>query len=127
MPEHKPLIKSILNGKRRGRDQTLPANEVLADDIQLLHEISFQIEQEKTSGNFDATCPGAHKPYPVAKKADVRSGVKKKLPKYNKALKEAERAALQKPLAPKRYMQLVNDQLEILPLVYKKMDKNSSQ
>jgi hypothetical protein len=128
MSKRKPLIRSFLNGKPRGRDQTMPANEEAADDVQLLHEISFQMEQEKSSGSFDVTCPGEHIPCPIVEKEDVRPGAKKRpSPKYNKALKEAERAAILKPLTPKKYRQLVDEHLEILPLVYKKMDKNTSR
>ena len=128
MSKPKPLIRSFLNGKRRGRDQTMPANDEAADDVRLLHEISYQIEQEKFSGRFDATCPGEHIPCPIVEKDGVRPGAKKRpAPKHNKALKEAERAALQKPLSPKKYRQMVNEQLEILPLVHKKMDKNTSR
>jgi hypothetical protein len=128
MSKRKPLIRSFLKGKRRSRDQTMPANDEAADDVQLLNEISFQIEQEKFSGGIDVMCLGEHKSFPFVEKDEVRPGAKKRpAPKYNKALKEAERAALQKPLTPKMYRQMVNEQLEILPLVHKKMDKNVSR
>ncbi|MGA9138863.1 MAG: hypothetical protein WBZ29_01475 [Methanocella sp.] len=127
MSKSKPLIKSILNGERRGCDHTMPANDEAADDVRLLHEIAFQMEQEKVSGSFDSTCPGEHKPCPFVEKDDDRHGVKKRpVPKHNKALKEAEQAALQKPLTAKMYRQIIKDHMEILPLVYKKMDKNNS-
>ncbi len=84
------------------------------------------MEQEKTLGRFDATCPEVHVPCPMAGKGDVRSGVRKRPPKHNKALKEAERAALQKPLTPKMYRQMIKDHLEILPFMFQMMDKDSS-
>ena len=124
MSKRKPLMRSFIKGKRRSRDQPMPANDEAADDVQLLQEISFQIGQEKFSGSFDVTRPGEHKSCTAVDRDNFGPGAKKRpAPKHNKALKEAERAAMQKPLTPKKYRQMVNEQLEILPLVHKKMDK----
>lgn len=127
MSRRKPLIRSILNGGRREIDQAVPANDVTADDVQLLREILIQMEREKVFGDFDARQLSEQKACKAIKKDNAQTSTKKRpSPKHNKALKEAERAALQKPLTPKKYRQLMDEHLEILPLVYKKMDKNSS-
>lgn len=123
MPKHKPLIRSILKGKRRDPDQTAPAKDEVTDDVRLLEEISLQVEQEKFSGSFDATHPDEHKTCLRMKMDDILPGKRKRpAPKHNKALKEAERAALLKPMTPNKYRQMMKDHLEILPIVYKVMD-----
>jgi hypothetical protein len=123
MPKSKPLVRSILKGERRGRDQTMSSIDEATGDVQLLHEISYQIEQEKVFGGFDATCPGEHKSCPTIEKDGAHRGAKKKpSPKHNMALKEAERAALQKPMSPNKYRQMMKEHLELLPFVFKMMD-----
>ena len=127
MPKRKPMIRSILNGTRRDRDQTVPAKDEVTDDVRLLREISLQVEQEKFSGSFDARRPGEHKKCLSVDKEDIHPGKSKRpAPKHNQTLKEAERAAMQKPLTPIMYRKMIKEHLEILPLVYKKMDKNNS-
>ena len=127
MPKRKPMIRSILNGTRRDRDQTVPAKDEVTDDVRLLQEISLQVEQEKFSGSFDATRPGEHNVCLSGKMDDILPGKRKRpAPKHNKALKEAERAALEKPLTPKMYRQMMNEHLELLPFVFKMMDKYCS-
>lgn len=127
MPKHKPLIRSILKGKRRDPDQTVPAKDEVTDDVRLLEEISLQVEQEKFSGSFDATRPDEHKTCLRTKMDDILPGKRKRpAPKHNKALKEAERAALLKPMTPGKYRQMMKEHLEVLPLLYKKMDENPS-
>ncbi|OPY26027.1 MAG: hypothetical protein A4E28_02741 [Methanocella sp. PtaU1.Bin125] len=126
MSQSRPLIRSILKGKRRGNGQPAPASDELTDDVRLLEEISLQVEREKFSGGFDARHPGEHKASLQAKMDDLRAGRRKKpAPKHNRALREAERAALQKRMTPGRYRQMMKEHLEILPLVYKKMDNNA--
>ncbi len=128
MSKRKPLIGSILDGGRQGQDRTAPAQDEAADDVRLLKEISLQVEREKIFGSFDATRPGEHVHRPTVDSDDVHEGRKKRpAPRYNKLLKEAERAALQKPLTPKKYQQLVKEHLEILPLVRKTMDKKATR
>ena len=126
MSKRKPLIGSILDGGRKDGDRTAPANDETTDDVRLLKEISRQVEREKIFGSFDATRPGEHVHRPTVDIDDVYKGAKKRpAPRHNKLLKEAERAALQKPLTPKRYQQLMKEHLEILPLVRKTMDKKA--
>lgn len=125
--KRKPLIRSVLKSERRGRDQTTPAKDASADDVKLLQDIFFQMEHEKLFGNFDPSRLDKQKFNPAVEKDDVRPDAKKRpAPKHNKALKEAEQMALQKPLTPGKYRQIMNDHLEVLPLVCKKMDKNTS-
>lgn len=128
MSKRKPLIRSILNGNRPGPGQPAPANEEATDDVRLLREISFQVEQEKLSGFLNMIRPGEHKACLRTNKDDARPPGRRKrpAPKHNKALKDAEQAALQKPMTPLRYRQVMKEHLEILPMVFNIMDKNGS-
>jgi hypothetical protein len=130
MPVEKyPDSPAIKGGRQQGRDHTTLMRREVADEMRLLQELSRKAEQDNASQSFDVTACREQKGGQAVDEGDVQPDAlpKRRAPRYNKALKEAEEAAKHKPLTQKKYRQLMQEHVDLLPYMLDIMESNSSR
>lgn len=122
MPTEKRQKPPAFDGEWQGRDHIAVVCRELADELRLLQDISRKAVLELAGGSFDSLCRRERK-----NDTEQPDTPKRPAPKYNKALKEAEQAAIHKPLTRRRYSQLMKEHVDLLPYMFNIMDSYSTR